>query len=281
MINSKFTLSVILLLVGAFGCYAQEETKLPLTYQSLSIGSGFSSAYDSYLSPLKYKGWNIGLMGEQMKTSRLLNDRLSIQQLFFLEFADLKNPSKSTNAYMGSLEYNYGWFYRFNDIRKLQLWSGLQGDVLAGAIYNLRNTNNPANAKVNLNINLSGRAAYLFHIKRQAVQLRYQLDLPFVGALFSPEFGQSYYEISLGDGSQLVHFAAWHNRFAMRNLFSVEVPLNFCTLRLSVLNWLYETQVSELNTRITSNSIYMGISRYFYTVPGTKTDKNKYRYVFE
>ena len=277
----KLSIHIILVWVGTFVGYAQEESRLPLTYQSFSIGFGQSSAYDTYLSPLKYSGWNLGLTGEQMKTTRLMKGRLSIQELFYLEFANTENPSKSAKSYIGSLNYDYGTYYQFNPIRKLQLWAGLQGDVLLGAIYNQRNTNNPANAKVNLNLNLSGMAAYRFHIWRQAVQLRYQINLPFLGALFSPEFGQSYYEISLGDGNPFVHFAAWHNCFVLRNTFSVEVPLNFCTFRLSAMNWLYETRVNDLDTQLMSNSIYMGISKYFYTVPGTKTDKNKYRYVFE
>ena len=277
----KLLIHIILVLAATFAGYAQQESKIPLTYQSISIGGGQSSAYDSYLSPLKYSGWNIGLIGEQMKTTRLLKGRISTQHLLCLEFADTKNPSKSANSYIGSVNYNYGMYYQFDPVRKLQLWAGLQSDVLAGAIYNLRNTNNPANAKVNLDINLSGMAAYRFHIKRQAVQLRYQLNLPFLGALFSPEFGQSYYEISLGHGGALVHFAAWHNRLAMRNTLSVELPFNFCTLRLTAMNWLYETRVNELNTQLVSNSIYLGVSKYFFTVPGTKTDKNKYRYVFE
>ena len=277
----KFAIHIIFILAGTLAGYAQEESRIPLTYQSFLIGMGQSSTYDSYLSPLKYSGWNIGLMGEQMKTTRLLKGRFSTQELFYLEFADTKNPTKSGESYAGSLNYNYSTFYRFNPGRKLQLWAGLQGDFLLGAIYNQRNSNNPANAKVDLNLNLSGMAAYRFRIWRQAVQLRYQLNLPFLGTLFSPEFGQSYYEISLGNGGSLIHFAAWHNRFVMRNMLSVELPFSFCTLRLTAMNWLYETRVNDLNTQLVSNSIYLGVSKYFYTVPGTKTDKNKYRYVFE
>jgi len=284
MVNCRlksFFICIVLILAGTFAGYAQEENKLPLTYQSLLIGSGLSSAYDSYISPLKYSGWSVGLTGEQMKTSRLLKGRLSTQELFYMEYAKLNNSSKSSNIHSGCLEYNYGLYYRFNTIPKLQLWGGVQANALAGVVYNPRNSNNPANAKANLNINGSGMAAYRFHIKKQAIQLRYQVDLPFLGALFSPEFGQSYYEISLGDGSKIIHFAAWHNRFVLRNVLSVELPLNFCTLRLSAMSWLYETRVNELDTQLISNSIYVGISKYFYTVPGTKTDKNKYRYVFE
>ncbi|GHV57892.1 hypothetical protein FACS1894182_07990 [Bacteroidia bacterium] len=277
----KIIFYIILIVSGVFTCYAQEETPVPLTYQSFSIGSGKTSAYDSYLSPLKYSGWNIGLMGEQMKIGKRLNGRLATQHLFNLEFADTQNPSGSANAYVASLEYDYGLYYRLNPIRKIQLYTGLQGDLLLGVIYNTRNTNNPANAKVNLNLNLSAMAIYSFSIKRQLIRLRYQINMPFVGALFSPEFGQSYYEIGLGDGTTLVHFAAWHNRLAIRNILSIEVPFNSCTLRLTGMNWLYETQVNDLKTQIVSNSVYVGLSKYFYTVSGKKTDKNNYRYVFQ
>ncbi|MDR0541816.1 MAG: DUF3316 domain-containing protein [Dysgonamonadaceae bacterium] len=276
----KIIFHIILILSGAFAGYAQEQTPVPLTYQSLSIGSGKTSAYDSYLSPLKYSGWNIGLMGEQIKSTQRLNGRLLVQHLLNLELADTQNPSGSANAYAGTLEYDYGWYCRLNPVRQFQIYAGLQGDILAGVIYNTRNTNNPANAKVNLNLNWSAMAIYPFQIKRQPVRLRYQINMPFVGAMFSPEFGQSYYEIGLGDESTLIYFAAWHNRLAIRNILSIEAPLNGYTLRITGMNWLYQTQVNDLKTQIISNAVYVGISRYFHIVSGKKTDKNKYRYVF-
>jgi hypothetical protein len=259
-------------------CNAQET--IPLSYQSTLIGWGKTKVYDTYLSPLQYSGNNLGLIHERMKMTGLFNGNVSVQHLFNLEASETKNRSGTATDYTGSLEYGFGMHYRFKPVHSLQIFAGLQADGLFGGIYNTRNGNNPATAKVNVNLNLSGMAAYRFQLKNQPVQLRYQLNVPFIGVLFSPEFGQSYYEIGLGVPADLVHFASFHNQLAMRNLFSIEFPFERCTLRLAYMNWIYETRVNDLDTRILSNSVYIGISKNFFTVSGKKNNKN-YRHVFE
>jgi hypothetical protein len=244
------------------------------------LGIGTASVYDTYLSPLEYKGNNIGVIYEQMNTVGRLNGRISAQHLFLLEFADTKNPAKTAGEYVGNIEYDYGLYYRFKPVRQFRFFAGMQAGGLFGFIYNNRNGNNPANAKVNLNLSLSGMASYSFRIKNQPLQFRYQLNIPVAGCLFSPQFGQSYYEIGLGDHQDLFHFASFHNQRIMRNLLSVELPFNFCILRLSYMNRVYEMKINNLETRILSGSFYIGLSKNFYTVQG-KEHKNNYRYVFE
>ena len=268
------------LVVNPFFCYAQENEDISLTYQSTMIGIGNTQVYDTYLSPLKYEGDNLGLIYEQIKMTGLVKNRIAAQHFLNIEVSNTKNPTQTAKYYTGNLEYAYGLHYRFKPKPRLQVFAGLQADGFIGMIYNSRNGNNPITAKVNVNMNLSGMADYRFQIKRQPVLLRYQLNLPFAGMLFSPEFGQSYYEISLGSPSRLVYFASFHNQWIVRNLFSVELPFRLCTVRLAYMNWIYETHVNDLNTHILSNSFYIGFSRNFFVVSG-KQSKNNYRYVFE
>jgi hypothetical protein len=277
----KLSLLFLGLSAAAALCHAQEEAPISLTYESVSVGMGGASAYDSYLSPLKYSGWNISLMSEQLKNTRLWNGRVVSQHLLNLEFADMENPPGSTTSYLGYLEYDYGLYYRFNPIQKLRIFAGLQGDFLLGILHNARNSNNPVNAKGDVNLNLSAMATYPFQIKKQPIWLRYQISASLVGAMFSPEFGQSYYEIGLGQGASPVHFTAWHNRLALRNMLSVEIPFNSFTLRITGMNWLYQSHVNDLQTQIVTNSLQLGLSKYFHVVSVKKPDKNKYRYVFE
>jgi hypothetical protein len=260
-------------------CLAQEA--IPLTYQSTLLGIGKTNVYDSYLSPLLYKGVNIGLIYEQMKMTALWDGNVSAQHLFNLEVAETDNVSGTATDYAGSLEYGYGLHYRFQPVHKIRFFAGMQAGGLVGFIYNTRNGNNPATAKVNINLNASGMAAYRFQIRNQPVDLRYQLNIPLAGMLFSPEFGQSYYEIGMETGTPLMYFASFHNQLAMRNLFSVELPFASCTLRLAYMNWVYETQINDLDTHILSQSFYFGFSKQFYTVSGKKQTKNQYRSVFE
>jgi hypothetical protein len=262
------------------GAYAQSSPEIPLTYESSMAGIGTTSVYDTYLSPLEYQGVHIGMIYEQMNMTKLLNGRLLAQHLFNLEMADTQNPSGTAGNYSGNLEYAYGLYYRFKPMHKIQFFAGMQAGGLLGVVYNNRNGNNPVAGKVNLNLNISGMISYKFRIKNQSVQLRYQLNIPVAGCLFSPQFGQSYYEIGLGDHQGLLHFASLHNQRIMRNLFSLELPFNSTILRLSYMDWIYETQVNHLDTRIVSHSFYIGFSKNFYVVHEKDIKKN-YRYVFE
>ncbi|MDR2683699.1 MAG: DUF3316 domain-containing protein [Dysgonamonadaceae bacterium] len=262
------------------GTYAQSSPEIPLTYESTMAGIGSTSIYDTYLSPLEYKGNHIGVILEQMNRSGLLNGRILAQHLFNLEIADTKNPSGTAGNYSGNLEYAYGLYYRFKPVDKIQFFAGMQADGLLGVIYNNRNGNNPVAGKVNLNLNVSGMVSYKFRIKKQPLQLRYQLNIPVAGCLFSPQFGQSYYEIGLGDHQRILHFASLHNQRIMRNLFSLELPLNSTIVRLSYMNGIYETRVNHLDTRIVSHSFYIGFSKNFYVVH-KKDNKKNYRHVFE
>jgi hypothetical protein len=265
---------------GLYAQSAQEEEKIPLTYQSSMVGIGNTVIYDTYLSPLEYRGNNIGIIYEQMNRTGLLNGDVSAQHLFNFEIASTKNPAGTANNYAGNMEYGYGLHYHFKPVHQIQFYAGMQADGLFGFIYNNRNGNNPVAGKVNLNLNVSGMASYKFRIKQQTVQLRYQLNIPVAGALLSPEFGQSYYEIGEGNRGNLIHFASLHNQRSVRNLLSVELPFRLCILRLAYMNWFYETQVNSLDTRIISNSFYIGFSKNFYIVPGKEIKKN-YRHVFE
>jgi len=271
---------LLLFSLASFVSFAQDKPSL--IYQSTMLGFGNTSVYDTYLSPLEYKGSNIGLIHERMKMTGLFNGNVSAQHLFNLELAQADNPAKTATNYMGSLEYGYGLHYHLNlfPVEKLKILAGLQASGLIGGIYNTRNGNNPATAKVNLNLNLSGMASYQWKIKKQPIQLRYQLNVPFIGTMYAPEFGLSYYEMDASGYNGLFHFASFHNQLAMRNLLSVELPFNSCTVRLSYQNWIYETRINDLKTRIASNSIYIGFSKNFFTVSGRKQNNN-YRSVFE
>ena len=272
----------LFLFLTAFYCQAQEKTNpIPLTYQSTMIGFGGIEVFDTYLSPLRYTGSNFSVIYEQMKMTRLMNGNISSQHLLNFEIGNTTNPTQTATSYVAYLDYAYGLYYKLNPIQKLQVFVGPQIDAWAGVIYNDRNGNNPASVKTNLNLNGSGMISYPIQINRQQILLRYQLSLPLMGVLFSPAYGQSYYEISLGVNDNLVHFASFHNQLAMRNLLSVEFPLNLWTFRLSFMNWIYETQVNDLDTRIMTNTIYVGFSKNFFIVPGRNQDKTQFRTVFD
>lgn len=269
----RIALPLLLIFLSSLMAQGQQEEPVSLVYQSSMVGYGKSSVYDTYLSPIEYKGNDIGLYHEQMKMTGLLNGNVSAQHLININFSWGDNEAGTASDYTGFLDYAYGLHYKFEPVDRLQLFAGAQANGLLGFIYNSRNGNNPAAGKAHVNLNLSAIAAYRFNIKSQPIFIRYQLNIPTIGVMFSPEFGQSYYEISLGDQDHLSHFSSFHNYLSVRNIVSIEVPVNRFTFRLSYQNWIYETQINKLETRINRNSFYIGLSKSFYTVPYKKRTK--------
>jgi hypothetical protein len=279
IIKKQYSLFVFILL--AFHVHSQEkESLIPLTYQSTMVGFGTGSVYDSYLSPLKYTGENVGLYYEQMKMTGLMNGNISAQYLFNLNYSWSNNLTETASYYAGILEYDYGLYYRFEPIEKLKIFAGTQVGSQLGFVYNTRNGNNPATGKLHLNLNLSAIATYKLKIKSQPLLLRYQIGIPFVGAMYSPQFGQSYYEIGLGDDENLIHLASFHNYFSGRNSLSVEIPFNRTTFRLAYIGSFYETRINDLDTQIRTSTFCIGFSKNFYVVSGRK-NRNNYHNVFE
>ena len=282
MLKNKITYFLFLFLLTAFPARSQEEDKpIPLTYQSTMVGVGTSHVYDSYLSPLKYSGINVGLVYEQMRMIGMGNGNFSAQHQIFINYSYTENNTQTASDQTGWFEYNFGLPYRFNLSDNLQLFAGPQVGVLLGFIYNSRNGNNPASAKVNADAGLSGIAAYKLMIKSQPLRFRYQLNLPAVGAMYSPQFGESYYEIGMGTGKKLFYFSSFYNYFAFKNMLSVELPLNWITIRVALVNSFYQTKVNDLVTQCHSNTFYVGISKNFYVVNGRKPNDGKHSGVFK
>ena len=280
--SSQFAMTVILSLAIFFpiSCFSQEETPVSLTYRVNQVGYGISNTYDSYLSPLKYSGENLGFHFEQMRNTGLMGGNVLEQHFLNANYSWTKNKTGTASYYTGLLEYNYGLLYRLQQAEKFQLYTGMQAGGLTGFVYNTRNGNNPATGKAHLNLSLSAIANYKMRIRSQPLNLRYQISLPFVGVMYAPQFGQSYYEIGLGVTDNLVHFASFHNYISTRNILSAEVPLNKFTLLLSYHFSFYETRINDIDTQLINNTLFLGLSTNLFVVTG-KQKNNNYRYVYE
>lgn len=246
---------------------------IDLTHHSSQIGIGWYSIRDTYLSPFEYKGKGVRILDERSRMRKQLKGRLSTQQLINIDFSDTDNPAETASNYTFMLDYSYGGYYHFKPLPQLRLLTGVQTDLHIGAIYNTRNGNNPVSAKAGAHLNLSGIADYRFRIGKQALSVRYQADLPFIGCMFSPRYGQSYYEISLGNHDGLANFTHWGNYFVLRNYLSAEIPLKPFTLKLTYLNSLYQTNVHSLKTQIKSNYLMIGFVREIFSL-SAKQKKN-------
>ena len=239
--------------------------------QATLLGVGKSFLNDTYLSPLKYSGISIALMHDRIKGTSYFNGNLLLQQQFLIQTAITKNPTASASEYYGNLDYRLTGFYPLFAGGNLRIYGGGGLEASLGGIYNTRNSNNPGSLKVSTNLNLSAMAIYNWKI----FTFRWQLATPFAGIFFSPEYGHSYYEIfQLGNNKGTVHFGSFHNQQALRNYFSVDIPMQRMTIRAAYLGDYYKTDVNELITRIVTHQFMIGLAVESLNIGGKRVRNN-------
>ncbi|MFA6886151.1 MAG: DUF3316 domain-containing protein [Fermentimonas sp.] len=225
--------------------------------QSTLVGIGKAFLDDSYLSPITYDGIAISLIHDRLKGSTFFGDKGLIQNQFRIQTAITKNPTSSSSEYWGSLYYSLNGFYPIFNSENLRLFGSGGTEASLGGIYNVRNTNNPGSLKTYVNLNLSAMALYSW----RNLTFRWQLSTPFAGMFFSPEYGHSYYEIfTLGNNKGTVHFGSFHNQMALRNYFTIDIPVRNITIRTGYLWDYYSTDVNELITKTNAHQFVLGLA---------------------
>lgn len=248
-----------------------DSTRYYSTNKTTSFSIGSSNMYDTYLSPLKYKGTSFRLIDERMKKTSWFNDRFTRQQIIDLEVTSTQNPAGNAREYSIMGQYNWGGHYNLYKTDRFRFSVGALWNISAGVIYNQRNSNNPASAKAHSNINLSLIGFYNW----KKITFRGQLDSPMFGILFSPHYGQSYYEISLGNSVGVVNFASIHNQRALRSYFTADIPISKISLRVGYLGSFYQTKVHDITSHIYSNSFVIGFVSESINLSGNKIKTNK------
>ena len=258
-------LAVALVVVSA----AWAQIADPRVYtRSYAIGSGPVRLLDTYLSQEHYSGTGYSFLATS-ESRRQRGDTLLRWSTLVEHQANFSNAHDRTDD-TSVLEGSYRFFW--GKLRQWGLWGDrlhLQaGGVVAanlGFIYNTLSGNNPAQARVGLQLMPTAAADYRFHIRRCRVTLRYELQLPLAGVMFSPNYGQSYYEIfSRGDYDHNIVPTTFVSAPDFRQQFSADV--NFCrtySLRLGYLGDYQQSDVNHLKSHVYSHRFMVGVVRKF------------------
>lgn len=270
---------ITLLLCLGLSSVAQSEEGLRSVNEATLIGYGGYNIKDTYLSPLKYTGGGFRISNERMKIVSFADYNVSRQQLINIDLSSTSNPAETANNLSGFADYSLGYHYRFNPASSLKILLGGSVHGMVGFIYNTRNGNNPATLKADMDLNLSAMAIYRLMLKDYPLVIRYQVETPFAGTLFSPHYGQSYYEIfNEGNNSGTIRFSSFHNKFALKNYLTVDFPVGNVTIRAGYLNSLYYTKVNDIDAHVVSHSFMIGLVKEFISLGGKNLKKKKYLY---
>lgn len=235
------------------------------TAHSMLIGVGSANVLDTYLSPYNYTGPEIRLQRETMRFTKMGDGRISVQTLLQANCSYTENRSQTANEVAGGLRYAIGWHYNFKPVLGgIRFLAGAMASAYVGGIYNTRNSNNPAQGKADVMIDLSWMAMYNLRIGKHNYLLRYQMNVPLAGVAFSPNYGQSYYELfSLGHYDKNVKFVYPGNMPSMRHLLTVDIPISTATLRLGYAGDFQQARLNGLRYHSYSNCFMIGFVKYF------------------
>ena len=240
------------------------EQKHLLRSSNTTFGLSTLNIMDNYLSPLPYSG--VGLKSI-MENARLLSpscQNLSMKNRSELTLGSLVNPAGTAGMLFLGVNYARGMHYHFHPIENLQILAGGLWDIDFGVKYLARNVNNPVNLDMATNLNASFALIYDIPTPRRIVRLRAAFETPLIGCMFVPEQNSSYYEIfMLGAQGNFVHFSSLHNKQALRQMYSVEIPLRNSTWRFGFLATNLTYTANDMFFKRNDRTIFIGHTQVF------------------
>ena len=246
-------LPILLAFVATFGAGQAQRH-----YQA---GFGSTHILDTYLSQEKFHGMGLSALftGERLHDSCRWSPLWQHQ----LHFSTAKDRADNSSLIEGMYKFYYGRYYRLTKAgQPLRLYAGVLGNLGIGVIYDTRNGNNPVQARLGLHIMPSVKAVCPLRLFGHDARLRYQADLPLFGVVFSPNYGQSYYELfSLGNYDHNIvpttFVSAPNFRQQLALLFSVSPKL---AVSLGYLGDYQQQRVNNLKQHVYDHAVMVGIA---------------------
>ena len=227
---------------------------------SFMIESGSDNIRDTYLTPLEYKGWTAALTYERAQAMKF-NPRRWIMQLDGrLSLGRSLNPSRTALMWEVGFRPSWSMMWRTRLPHGFTVAAGGNIGAHLGVLYLPRNGNNPASAKASITLGAIGQAIWNGRIGRLPLTLRYQPVIPLIGAFFSPDYDELYYEIWLGNHSGLAHCAWPGNFFRLDNLLTADLHFGATTLRLGYRCELFSGKSGDIVNRRLTHCLVIGIS---------------------
>lgn len=237
---------------------AADELPRPVV-QQYRLESGATDVTATYLSPLRYSGSVLGASGTWSKAFNHAPESTVMRFEANSELRDMLNPAK--NAQMIGLDGNFTWGmeWRKRLPYALQVTAGGSADIYGGILYLTRNGNNPVSINAYPAVAADASLSWRFNIGKLPCLVYNRVHTPVAGAFFSPQYGETYYEIYLGNHSGLARFGWWGNSFRIDNRTALILDCTNVAWEIGYTYRHYNATASYLTTNINSHLLSIGV----------------------
>lgn len=255
---SRRAIIFLAMLVALIGKAEKCDTVSRPVTQVYMLETGGRQSLETYLSPLVYKGVEIDLSGNWSKVLPWMQNSWVMNFDGRAGFSRLLNKPGTAAIYSIDGSFQWGAAWRTKIPGDIHVTAGGAAGISAGVSYLPGNSNNPANARADIYLALTASASRVFRLGRLPVLVSDRLSLPSLSLFFSPQYGETYFEIYLGNRSGLAHCGWWGNHFRIDNLLTFDLDIGPSALRLGYRFCAYTSWIENLNTHIYSHSFVIG-----------------------
>lgn len=222
------TLITLLLCLSAA---AEDSVQVKDTESITKIKYGWVNQVDPYLSPLAYKGQQIGIGNEWWKHFRKYENWKHVGKL---DIHGLRAFSSSGTNYIYGLELQGGWgayFWMkwFDGRLKFMVGPYLGADFMVREIGS--NVNKPLSFDVGIDAMLMTGISWSFYGPHSSYRLRYQIRTNLIGFDWLPDYWQSYYEVTEGVSGTARCSGHW-NHNVVRHELTLDMQFPHSTWRV-------------------------------------------------
>lgn len=231
------------------------------------VSAGVTYILDTYLSAEKFSGPEVRYLSHTLRdrVGRPLSTEILHQVI--LSSADTRGGGSTLLTAMYNLQWGLHHLWRLTP--RLSLRAGGLADLNIGVMYDTGNSNNPAQARLSLSVDPAVLLRWQILDGRFPVALQYEAALPLVGVAFSPQYGQSYYEIfSRGNYDHNVVLTGPWNALTYHQMATVDFSVGrHTTFRLGYLGDYRQMKVNSLKYHQFTHAFVIGWVRTFNIVP--------------
>lgn len=228
---------------------------------SVSAGVGHATGQDEFLSPQKYDGtafslsldtWS-GRSGERMFPYIHAHNSLL--------FSSMNNEVGTGSMLQFMLDSDWMWSWTAKRTPMDDLFVGPAAVASVGALWNRRNSNNPANIEGFIALGAGVDNTFRFKIRSFPMALQTSLFMPLAGIGFAPDYDQPYWVMYTGKQyARTLHFVHPFNNPSLNYDMALYVPVGGNQLRLDWNAGFNSNRLGNNRTRISHNTFNLGFT---------------------